>query len=77
MRKAALLLLLATFLSGCETAPSDVACPSLPAYSKELQAKGADEVDALPEGSVIPVFVVDYQKMRDGVRACIKARGTK
>lgn len=75
MRKAAVLGLLAMFLSSCETAPSDVACPSLPEYSKEMQAKAADEIDAMPDDSVIAsVFMPDYGQMRAGVRACLKAR---
>jgi hypothetical protein len=78
MRKIALLALLAMSPSACGTVPSDVACPSLPKYSKELQAKAADELDAMPEDSVIAgVFIVDYGRMRDGVRACIAARGKK
>lgn len=66
----------AVAVAACTTAPSDVTCPSLPAYSPELQTKAADELDAMPEDSVIAgVFMPDYGKMRAGVRECIKARG--
>lgn len=75
------LALAAMFLSGCATAPSKLAgpaCPSLPEYSKDLQTQAADEIDALPEGSVIAgVFMPDYGRMRDGVRACLKAQDDK
>lgn len=65
-------------LGACATAPSDVTCPSLPAYSKEVQAEAATELDAMPDGSVIAnIFMPDYRVMRAGTRACIKARGTK
>lgn len=75
MRKLTGLALLLTFLSSCAPVPTDVVCPSLPVYSPETQAKAADELDAMPEDSVIPVFIVDYGKMRAGVRECIKQRG--
>lgn len=65
-------------VSACGTAPSRVivgtVCPSLPEYSREVQATAADELDALPDASVLKtVFVPDYGRMRDGVRACLKA----
>lgn len=67
-----------TCLSGCATAPSKLAgpaCPSLPVYTAEVQAAAADEIDAMPPGSVVAnVFMPDYGRMRDGVRACLKAQ---
>jgi hypothetical protein len=64
--------------SACSTAPSDVACPSLPVYSPELQKEAAAEVKAMPDGSVVAnIFMPDYGQMRAGTRACIKARGAK
>ena len=74
MRKIALLALLLASVSGCAREPSKLvgpACPSLPEYSKDVQAKAADELDALPDGTVLKeLFIPDYQRMRDGVRAC-------
>lgn len=68
-------VLLATFLAACGTAPSSgPACPSLPLYTQEQMNGAADELDALPDGSLLAnVFMPDYGKMRDGVRACRKA----
>lgn len=44
-------------------------------YSPELQLEAANELDALPDGSVLAnVFMPDYGQMRAGVRACLKAR---
>lgn len=77
-RRATLCVACAMALSSCAPpAPVAVsgACPSLPEYNKDLQAKAADEVESLPEGSVVAgVFLPDYGRMRDAVRECIKAR---
>lgn len=69
----------AAALSSCaSTPPTGPACPSLPEYTPELQIQAADELDAMPDGSVIAnVFMPDYGKMRKGVRACLKAQGEK
>lgn len=76
MPKLLLLGLLLTCLAACETAPSDVTCPSLPVYNPEVQKQAADELDTLPDGSVLAnILVPDYRVMRAGVRACIQARG--
>ena len=76
MQKITLLAALLLSASGCETARSKVAgpaCPSLPEYSREIQAAAADELDALPDGTVIKeLFIPDYGRMREGVRACQK-----
>lgn len=78
MRKLLVLGPLLMLSSACSTAPSDIACPSLPVYSSELQKEAAAEVKALPDGSVLGnIFMPDYGQMRDGVRACLKERGTK
>lgn len=37
--------------------------------------KAADEIEAMPDDSVVAnVLMPDYGRMRDGVRACLKAR---
>jgi hypothetical protein len=71
------LVLAAMCLTACGAAPSKIVvsaiCPSLPEYSKELQLKAAEELEAMPPGSVVAdIFMPDYGKMRDGVRACQK-----
>lgn len=74
--KLLVLVLLATLASACAPDPSDIVCPSLPAYTPEVQAEAAKELDALPDGSVIAnVMMPDYGTMRAGVRACLQARG--
>lgn len=70
MRALVLLLTAAVFLTGCETVVSEVAgCPQLRTYSPEVQAKAADELDALPPGSVLPDLIGDYAVMREELRA--------
>jgi len=39
-------------------------------YSREFQARAADELDLLPEGSAIAEMLADYGVMRDQARAC-------
>lgn len=73
-------LLLFLSLPGCarETSETKAACPSLPVYSKEILDGAADEIDALPDGSVLGnIMMPDYGKMRAGVRECIKARDSQ
>lgn len=53
-------------------------CPSLPEYPTDIQARAADELDGLPDGTVLKnLFIPDYGRMRDGVRACQKANEAK
>ncbi len=64
-------------LAGCASAPVAVsgACPELPQYSNDLQDQAADELEKLPEGSVLGnIMIPDYGRMRDAVRECLKAR---
>lgn len=61
-------------LSGCLTVGSDevgpVTCPPVVEYSREVQARAAEEVDLLPERSAIAEMLADYSVMRDQVRTC-------
>jgi hypothetical protein len=74
VRKIALLAVLLASASGCAREPSRLvgpACPSLPEYSKDIQSAAANELDGLPDGTVLKeLFIPDYQRMRDGTRAC-------
>lgn len=46
------------------------ACPPVVAYSREFQARAADELALLPENSAIAEMLADYSVMRDQARAC-------
>jgi hypothetical protein len=42
-------------------------------YSRETQAAAADEIDALPDGSVLGnIMMPDYAAIRAGARECAK-----
>ena len=61
------------FLTGCaggsfDTVPS--ACPPVVDYSRAEQARVADELAALPGGTLIAEWLADYAVLRDQVRAC-------
>jgi hypothetical protein len=45
-------------------------CPPVVEYSREFQARAADELDLLPEGSAIVELLRDFAVMRDQARAC-------
>ncbi len=60
------------WLTGCAMGGSDIAapCPPVVDYTAADQARAADEVEALPEGTVIAQMLGDYAVLRDQVRAC-------
>jgi len=57
-----------TLLTSCATANFSVRCPDLVQYSKEKQAKVADEISSASTTAAWPEFVIDYGKMRDACR---------
>ena len=67
-----LALIAALSLAGCVTPTSDPfpVCPEIVQYDPAFQARAADEIDALPEGSPLGVLIEDYLHLRDRVRAC-------
>jgi hypothetical protein len=71
---AAVLAAVTIFLTGCATGSSegwaDLACPAVVEYSRDEQRRVADEVAALPDGSVIVDWLADYAVLRAQVRAC-------
>lgn len=74
MRRLAALVIAAISLTGCAAVASDprvaTVCPPVVEYSREFQARAADELDLLPEGSAIAEMLADYSVMRDQARAC-------
>jgi hypothetical protein len=61
-------------LSGCATGAFEEralgACPPAIEYSREFQARAAEELALLPEGSAIVEMLADYAVMRAQARAC-------
>lgn len=72
-RRRVVLGLATIWLSGCATVGSDGgalrACPPVVAYSREFQARAAEELALLPEGSAIAEMLADYSVMREQLRA--------
>ncbi len=63
----------AIFLTACAGVSSDTlpgACPPVVEYSGAEQARVAEEVAALPEGTLITGWLADYAVLRDQARAC-------
>jgi len=61
-------------LTACATATSEplmaTVCPPVVEYSRKFQARAADELDLLPEGSAIAAMLADYAVLRDQARVC-------
>ena len=74
MRRLAVLVIAAISLTGCATVASDprvaTVCPPVVEYSRDFQARAADELDLLPEGSAIAEMLSDYAVMREQARLC-------
>lgn len=62
-----------TLLIGCgvvgSSCTTSTECPPLVTYSKEFQAKAAEQYEALPKGSPVKTMITDYSKTRDACRA--------
>jgi len=63
-----------SLLSACATVSSErVAgvCPPVVEYDAGFQARAAEEVKALPEGSAVVEMLSDYAVIREQARGCI------
>lgn len=62
------------FLNGCATGSSEWratgVCPPVVEYSRDEQRRVADEVAALPDGSVIVDWLADYAVLRAQLDDC-------
>ena len=74
MPRLAVLVIAAISLTACATVTFDphvaTVCPPVVEYSREFQARAADELDLLLEGSAIAEMLADYSVMREQARAC-------
>ena len=74
MLRLAVLAIVTSLLSGCVTVGSEprvvAVCPPLVDYSREFQARAAEELALLPERSAIAEMLADYSVMRDQSRTC-------
>ena len=72
-RRRVALAIATIWLSGCATVGSDgvaTGCPPVVEYSREFQARAAEELALLPEGSAIAEMLADYAVMREQARSC-------
>ena len=66
----AIATLLLTACAGVDSDTPPGVCPPMVVYSRAEQARVADEVAALPEGTLIVGWLADYAVLRDQARAC-------
>jgi len=73
-RRLAVLVIVTSWLTGCATAGFETngvaACPPVVEYSRGFQARAAEELARLPDGSAVLEMMGDYAVMRDQTRAC-------
>ncbi|MDG1130749.1 MAG: hypothetical protein P8N68_16770 [Paracoccaceae bacterium] len=74
-RRLLVVLAVATsWLTGCATAGFEAnglaACPPVVEYSREFQARAADELGRLPDRSAVVEMMADYAVFREQVRSC-------
>ena len=74
--RLAVLVIGASWLTGCATADfetrSVAVCPSVLEYRSAFQARAAEEMPKLPDGSAVVEIMADYAVMRDQARVCRK-----
>ena len=62
-------------MTGCATAGSEAndlaAGPPVVGYSREFQARAAEELALLPDASVLAEMLSDYAVMREQAWACV------
>ncbi len=71
--RLAALMIVTSLLSACATVSSERAtgvCPQVVEYDDGFQARAAEEVQALPDGSAIVEMLSDYAVMREQARVC-------
>ncbi|MGE0658277.1 MAG: hypothetical protein AB7F36_01750 [Reyranellaceae bacterium] len=69
MRRLAVLAIVTSLLTACAAVGSEpritTVCPPVVEYSREFQARAAEELGLLPDGSAIIEMLSDYNVMLD------------
>lgn len=65
-----LLLACLIFVTGCVSREGSCRLLSVREYDPEFTAAFAMQLDTIPGGSPVAVFIVDQVSLRDAVRAC-------
>ena len=73
-RPLAVLAIATSLLSGCAADGSEppiaTVCPPVVEYGREFQARAAEDLALLPQGSAVAEMLSDYALMREQARAC-------
>ncbi|MDB6182491.1 hypothetical protein [Paracoccus fistulariae] len=73
-RRLTVLVIATNLLTGCVTAGFEAggvaACPPVVEYSREFQARAAEEMAMLPDLSALVEMLGDYAVTREQARAC-------
>ncbi len=69
MRQVLGAFVLVMAIAGCVTRHVPV-CPALRDYSPAFQARLADELQEVDEGSALVQAMIDYARLRARIRAC-------
>jgi len=81
MRQLAVLAIATSLLTACATVGSETGgfgtCAPVVEYSREFQARAAEELALLPEGSAVAEMLSDYAVMRDQARVPRAGRGKR
>ena len=75
MWRAIIPLIVLAPLGACTAANFDCISPHVRHYSTDELERAAIELEALPEGSVLPQFMADYGLMRAQARVCTGKMG--
>ena len=59
-------------VASCAAPPPITACPTPVPYTAEMQARAADELDALPADAALREMIADYIREREQLRVCAK-----
>lgn len=74
-RRLAVLVIATNWLTGCATVGSEhsgaAVCPPVIEYGREFQARAAEELALLPDGSAVVEMMGDYAVMRDQAPVCL------
>ena len=74
-RRLAVLVIAMISLTGCATAGFEAngvaTCPPVVEYSREFQAKAAEELALLSDESAVVEMMGDYAVLREQARACV------
>jgi len=73
-RRLVALAIATSLLTGCGTGGSELriatVCPPVSEYSREFEARAAEELALLPGGSAIGEMLADLAVMREQARTC-------